>query len=330
MNIHLPKLVISPALQADSGDVDFTIVIAHRGNPMGLWATVHSCEMDLEDTSFKYNYVIVPNGVDKVPPEDEQLKIMMERGGTLRDWIFSPEPMSPPTARQLGAESANGKFIAFFDNHCLIKPGYFKRAYRDMEGKKMDMLHSTTRFYMNHESCYHYKISKHLQKNFWGDAATEPMEEVPYRMAMGGHGGFIIRKKVWDEVGGYGPLGLLDGYGGEESLLDLKMWMLGKEIWIDPKLIHYHYNGLRGYSRHYTNDYYRNMMMAAYIIGGEAWQHKVYMSFMKDSKSREVDLFDCFVKAQERGAGYAKWLEGKRQKTLDELLEWFPTQNVAF
>src|SRR5207248_815115 len=119
-------------------------------------------------------------------------------------------------------------------------------------------------------------------------------------------------------VGGYGPLCLFEGYGGEEMYFDLKMWLLGKKNWIDPKLIHYHFNGTRGYKRHYTSDYYRNMMMCAFVIGGEKWMHTVYDGFLQEPKFRDVNLFDCLMAAQERGTGHAQWMSGKRQKSLDE------------
>jgi hypothetical protein len=330
MNFSLPKLVIRPALQADPGDVDLTIVLAHRGNPMGLWATVHSCEIDLVDSGLKHNYVIVVNGEEKLSREDEQLKIKMERVGKLRDFIFHPDPLSPPTARQYGTESANGKYLFFFDNHCLVGKEYFRRAIQHMEGYGMDMLHSSTRFYLDDEFCYHYKIREQMKKNFWGDAATEAADCVPYRIACGGHGGFVVRRSVWDEVGGYGPVHLFEGYGGEEMYFDLKMGMLGKTNWIAPDVIHYHFNGTRGYTRHFTADYYRNMMMCAYIIGGEKWMYKVYENFTKDSKSRTIDLFELLQAAEIRGKGHAEWLAGKRQKSLDELLMWYDTQHVAF
>jgi hypothetical protein len=212
-----------------------------------------------------------------------------------------------------------------------VKPGYFKRAMTNMEKYGMDMLHSTTRYYLDSDYCYEYKLEPRIRQNFWGDAADTPRDpDNPYRIAVGGHGGFFVRRSVWEEVGGYGPLYLFEGYAGEELLYDLTMALLGKTNWIDPKMIHYHWNGVRGYPRHFSPDYYRNMMMTAFIIGGEKWSTMVYMSFLKESKAKSIELFDLLMDAQQRGSGAKEILDAKRTETLDELLARFKRDNVAY
>jgi hypothetical protein len=218
--------------------------------------------------------------------------------------------------------------LAFFDNHCLVKPGYFAQAHRSMESLNMDMLHSTTRYYLDSEFCYEYKLEPRITQNFWGEAVAKPHSMQPYRIAVGGHGGFFVRRSVWEEVGGYGPLCLFEGYGGEEMYFDLKMWLLGKNNWIDPNVIHYHWNGIRPYARHFSPEYYKNMMMCAYIIGGASWALKVYSSFLKESKSSKISLFDLFEESQQRGEGEKQILDAKRTQSLDELLVWFKQHGV--
>jgi glycosyltransferase involved in cell wall biosynthesis len=331
MILEFPTFIARSALAPDPGDIDFTIVIAHRGAGIGLWATVTSCEMDLDGSGYKWNYVFVINGEEKISVEVQNLIQMMQRSGKLRDYIHRPEPLSPPTARALGAESATGEYLAFFDNHCLVKPGYFKRAKTNMAAYGMDMLHSTTRYYADHEYCYEYILEPTIRRNFWGAAQDKPYDtENPYRIAVAGHGGFIVRRSVWEEVGGYGPTYLFEGYGGEEMYFDLKMCLLGKTNWIDPQMIHYHWNGARGYDRHFSPEYYRNMMMCAYIIGGDKWLMTVYMSFLRESKSKKVDLFELYVGAQDRGRGAKEILDRQRTMSLDELFEFFKAHNVRY
>lgn len=331
LQFNLPTFTTRSALAPDPGDVDVTIVIAHRGDGLGLWATITSCELDLENSGYKWNYVLVINGEEKIPYDTQSQIQKMQQCGKLRDYIHRPEPMSPPTARALGVESANGKYLAFLDNHCLVKPGYFKRAMTNMEQYGMDMLHSTTRYYLDSDYCYQYKLEPRIRQNFWGDAVDTPYDAVnPYQIAVGGHGGFFVRRTVWEEVGGYGPPYLFIGYGGEEMTFDLKMWLLGKKNWIDPQMVHYHWNGVRSYPRHFSPDYYRNMMMAAFIIGGDKWSTMVYMNFLKESKSKSVQLFDLLMEAQERGRGTKEILDRQRTQSLDELLEYFKAHNVQF
>lgn len=329
MDLQLPTFIARSALAADPGDIDFTIVIAHRGDGLGLWATITSCELDLEGSGYKWNYVLVINGEEKIAVDVQTQILKMQQCGKLRDYIHRPEALSPPTARGIGAETANGKYLAFFDNHCLLKPGYFKRAMTNMEKYEMDMLHSTTRYYLDAEFCYQYKLEPRITQNFWGDATDTPFDpENPYQIGVCGHGGFLVRRSVWEEVGGYGPAYLFEGYGGEEMTFDLKMWLLGKKNWIDPQMIHYHWNGVRGYPRHFSPEYYRNMMMSAYVIGGEKWSTTVYMSFLKESKSRQVELFELLMDAQERGRGAKEILDRQRSMSLDDLLLYFKAHNV--
>jgi hypothetical protein len=308
--------------------MDFSIIIAHRGDPMGLWATIASCESDLTRTKFKYEYRICSNGEEKESATIAQLIKALRDAGKIGFYEHHKEPLSPPTARQQATIGAQGRILAFFDNHCVLSKTYFERIAHDIDHYGMDEVHSTTIFFPGEISNYEYKLS--LEKNFWTDSAkTLPEHEYkPYRVAMGGHGGFAVRRDVWEEVGGYWN-GMV-GYGGEEPYLDLKMALMGKSVWIDPLLLHYHYAGFRPYKRHFTDGYYRNMMMAANIIGGSGWLDKVYNSFTKQAKLKsDKTMFDLYMEAEEWSREHAAEIAAKRKYTLEEVLLQFKTQNVS-
>lgn len=309
--------------------VDFSIVIPHRGNPLGFWATICSCEEELIGSSYKYNYVIVSNG-EKLP---EEAKVTIRNlGDKVKEHIHIDSPLTPPKARQVGVDAADGKILFFFDNHCLVGKTYFDRAMAHMHSGKMDMLHSASRFY-NGITTYHYTLK--LAYNFWGDGGRKPWNEFsPYKVAMSGHGGFVIPKTVWEEVGGYGPDSLLQGYGGEEPLFDLKMWRYGKNVWLDPKLIHYHYTGERGYPRHYTDDYYTNMLTVASCIGGEEWLYKIFNSLLSKSHIRPLNgnpkpWMELLEIATNRSSEYAKEIDSKSIRTLNDCLRMFREEGIA-
>jgi hypothetical protein len=318
---------------------DFNIVIAHRGDTIGLWATVHSCEIELERSGFDYSYLICANGegeTERNRPKSEFVHIdtkrvldFLNKAGKLGYARILQGSVSPPTARQLALEKADGKYLFFFDNHCLVAKDYFRRALLDFDKYNMDMLHSTTKFFAGDISTYHYILR--LEKNFWAEGATSPdanNEFKPYPIAAGGHGGFAIKRDVWNEVGGYWN-GFV-GYGGEEMYFDLKMALLDKTNWIDPQLIHYHYAGRRGYPRHYTPDFYRNMMMCANIIGGESWLYKVYDSFEKNyPKPKSAVMYDLLMQAEAQSRKHAKELSVLRRRTLDEQLVFFREHAIA-
>jgi hypothetical protein len=93
--------------------------------------------------------------------------------------------------------------------------------------------------------------------------ALEPFK--PHRIAVGNHGSWFCRRSVFEEVGGYGPEGLITGYAGDEHYFDLKMALLDKTNWLDPVMVNYHYTKNvgamhKGYPKHFSADYYRNQM----------------------------------------------------------------------
>jgi len=298
---------------------------------LGLWSTIHSCEEDLVELPFDYNYVIVTNG-EELDADARNTLHYLDSSGKLLKHIHSDSPLSPPAARQRGAAAANGKLLCFFDNHCLVGKRYFERVAVDFECAGLDMLHSSTRFYSAQGTHYHYMLK--LNYNFWAESSQQPQNEYTlYPLAAGGHGGFVVRKDVWGEVGGYGPEELLRGYGGEELIFDLKMWRLGKSNHIDPRLIHYHYAGNRGYSRHYTDEYYVNLLVSALVVGGEKWLYKVFDSFLNRRHIRthnHGEWYPLLETAYRRGIAYSHEVDAKSQFSLDELLAKFPQDRVAF
>lgn len=310
--------------------LDISVVIPHRGPDLGLWSTIHSCHQDLERTNLTAKYIVVTNGEKKLSHELAQCLDALSHAGLIEKHIHSEEPLTPPAARQQGAAAASGRYLAFFDNHCIVTKDYFVRAVMDMEQYGMDMLHSTTLFYAKGIVNYEYKLR--LNYNFWAESCLLPrIAHKPYEIAVAGHGGFLVRKSVWDEVGGYGPDGLFVGYGGEELLFDLKMRRYGKNNWIDPKLIHYHYTGERGYARQYTDDYYTNMLVTANVIGGEKWMYKLFDSFVTKSHIRfnpKQEMFKLLETAWNRSAEYAREVDAKSKMSLDELLVYFRQNEI--
>lgn len=327
--MKIPSLVPSSDLQ--NKPVDVSVIIAHRGPEMGLWFTIESCIMDLERSGLSYEFRICANGIEKVSEDLVRIKHYAEKTGHLGEFLHVVQPMSPPAARQIVTENANGKYLFFFDNHCLPTPGYFIRAVNSMEAHGIEFLHSTTRFFEGEGTNYEYKLS--LKRDFW---TLEPYripvkEKAPYQIAVAGHGGFAVRNTAWKETGGYWQG--FEGYGGEETYTDLKFWLLGKQVWLDPQMIHLHWAGERVYVRHFTDEYYKNMFMAARLIGGDKWLHTVFSSATKCTRFVKKDLpvtpmYDLLVQAEKKTQEHAKWIAERRTKTLDDLLVWFSDNGV--
>lgn len=305
---------------------------------MGLWMTLHSCFSDLERTDYNFEFCICINGEGQINAkrlrrnspltvDTERCMHFLSKTGRLGYLKILQNSVSPPTARQLAAERAKGKYMFFFDNHVMVCKDYFKRALLDFEKYDMGMIHSTTKFFEGDPTIYHYKLK--LTKNFWAEGAMHAEHEFkPYKCAAGGHGGFIVKADTWREMGGYWK-GFV-GYGAEEITTDLQWWMRGKSIYIDPLVIHYHWAGQRGYARHYSADYFRNMMMSANIIGGEKWLWKVYDSFNRThTKPMNIPLYSLMEQAYERSIDEANRLKAVRLRSLEEQLELFTAEQVA-
>ena len=309
---------------------DLTLVIAHRGNCMGLWMTVHSAIDNMQKSGIDYDIAICSNG----GPVDNDLKLLvgsLEKMGRLAGHVHSDSPLSPPVARQRAAAIADGRILCFSDNHCLFQPDFFRRFMADLEVPGIDVIHASVIFYAGERVFYDYNLT--LARDFWANYRVLPkISYKPYPTAAAGHGVFAVRRSVWEEVGGYCPEGVLIGYGGEELMFNLKVWLLGKQTHMDPKSIHYHYPGTRGYSGRHTDEFYTNMLACANVIGGEDWMYKVYASFAAPGTLRaysKYTMYDLLQIAEGRSRDYAKELASKRVRTLDELLTYFKSNDIS-
>lgn len=328
---------------------DLSIVIAHRGDAMGLWATVHSCFIELETSGLDFEFCICVNGEKHVPnktktkaQEPFSLKLQpdtflsadtnrtlhfIEKAGRLGSVTVMEEDLSPPNARQVAAQYAQGKHLFFFDNHCLVNRDYFKRALYSFEKYGMDLLHSTTRFYVGEDTVYHYRLK--LKTNFWAEGSSQVGGDGlrPYRIAAGGHGGFAVTAESWKEVGGYWDG--FSGYAGEELTNDLQYWMRGKSVWLDPLMVHYHWAGRRPYRRHNTDDYYRNLMMSSHIIGGEESLWNTYKHFTTCTKSVTGNsMYDLMESAYYGSKKEADRLASVRLLDLNDLRRKFIKEQI--
>lgn len=327
---YIPTLDCSGSFPIRDLTRDFTIVIAHRGPVLGLWATIESCEAQLADSDFRYDYAVVHNGEAKEDQELQTVHHHLAKSGKLLDWVFNPNPMSPPDARQLATESADGKYCFFLDNHVLLAPNYFASAVKTFETTGADTVHSVTRFFCGELSHLEYKLK--LETNFWGESrmVDKVQETEPYRIAVGGHGGFAVRRETWERLGGYGPPTLFQNYSGEECYWDLKLAMHGGTNWLDPKMIHHHWSGKRPYERHFSDDYYKNLMICAYVIGGQYWIDKVFTTFEHSAKTGPTPIYTLYEDAIHHSRPHKDLLERTRVRTLEQQLDYFREHNIPF
>ena len=359
VNAHWPpKMPAPPKPPAwTPGMPSIDIVVPHRDDELvslpaiydkplsgGLMMTLTSCERLLAGSRFDYRYYIVSNGNPATGEKVEAFTRAIDYAkstGHLGKVLYEDTLVSPPTARNIGAAAGTGDLIFFFDNHCLVQEGLFSGAIQTFEATSADSVHVASQGAgMEGETGYHYTLS--LEQNFWGKMSPFSFGQSPYRIAVGLHGAFAVKRAVWNEVDGYWDG--FSGYGGEECYFDLKLAMLDKTNWMVPRAVHWHnFGNKRGYKRD-GSQIVANMLASANIIGGGAWAEKVANSYyragikqnvksgyghegMSQSKQWYRDVLEAAVS---RSEARRLWLDTRKQRTLDEQLEKFRVDGVPF
>lgn len=310
------------------------IVIAHRGPELGLWATIASCEMALSGSKIDYKYYIVGNGLDKDGPEAEAYNLTiknMRDAGHVGAVLDFPEPISPPSARNAGVKAGFAPYIFFLDNHCLVEPTYFKYGVEALDNYKCDCVHSSTKYWPGDTEFHHYGLT--LERDFLGiQESACPTATWPYRIAVAGHGGFAIKRAVWEFVGGYWD-GFV-GYGGEETYFDLKLGMFDFNNYLEPRMKHWHNEGTRTYDRFNSDECRENLLCSAYIIGGYKWLRKVACNLDASqnkpwSEWVKADIDRLANNAIDRATSHRLWFTANAERDLDEQLTKWRKEGVA-
>ncbi len=71
-------------------------------------------------------------------------------------------------------------------------------------------------------------------------------------------------------------------------------------------------------------------MTCALVIGGEKWLNKVYSNFRTQPRLGSTTMFELYEDAIASGEEHAKYLAGIRHRSLDQQLEKFRAEGVAF
>ena len=314
------------AAQSLTSEPSIDIIIAHRGEWQHLWFSVQSCTMALEHCPAQFKFIIVDNGRGSEPLPAVAREVLDDFANAGRlDLLIVPEPLSPPSARNLGAGRGSGDLLFFFDNHVLPAPNYFSRAIEQMTEKNIDLLHSSWRYGAG-DLRYHYRLGQ----SFWvpPESHTPIDRNEPYRCAASGHGGFILRRSVWKRLHGY--WGGFVEWGGEEVYLDLKMWLTGHEVWIDPKLVHAHLPGARSYPRSESPNFVLNTLMTANILGGPELARETFKALRRIPTNVCFDMSAILRVALERSAAHAQELQATFVRSYSQQLEWFAANKVPY
>ena len=313
---------------------DLIIAIAYRGDPMGLWVAINSIEFELKKTKLNWAFSIFSNG-EKLHTDAKQTLLMLRNNTKYLDyWEHSEESFTPQMARTKAIENSDSEFIFCCDSHVLVCPDFFLRLMHDWEKTDADVLHSCTQYYSEDIICYGYKLQ--LKSDFWGTSETIVRNEYkPFKVAAAGHGGVGFKRSSYNKYGGYYLSSSFVGYAGEELTYDLGVWLQGGTVWISPQALHRHWASItRGYARHHSEDFYRNLFSCAFILADETAENYVYkMSdhFKKFSRPfMKSRMFDLISEARMRSKPAREWLRNKRLRPLEEQLKYFDENEIAY
>ncbi len=209
----------------------FSICIASRGNPLGLWATIHACKALHVDAEF----LVFLNGTQKEEPHE-----LLEARTNTR-LFYVPSPVAPPIARDFLASEAKGDTLCFLDDHVIPVQGFFAPV-------QSDVLHCSYQPYFGYDRYYHFIPEPSLPTK--GDYAKVPLAQAPYPCISGPHGGFFVKRDAWERIGGYGDW--FQGFGGEEAYFGMKALKHGMSVMLDPARLFYHFScraETRGYGK---------------------------------------------------------------------------------
>lgn len=313
---------------------DLTVVIPHRGDAMGFWMACESVSIEADAAGIDYGFSVCSNGSDKLDPDSRQILAMLKQAKRLDYHYHNPEPMTAQMARQNAIDNTDSEIILCADNHIVCGRDSIKRGILDFEKYDCDSLRGGTQYYQQDVICYGYIIKPKVDG--WGTSQTLLSNYYkPLKVACSGHGFAFYKRKSFNELNGYYLSSLCKNYASEEILYDISSWMQGKNIYLDPQIIHKHYaSSSRGYSRHHTSDFFKNLFSSTLILTDETSDNYVYHMlehFQKTAKPiLTKPLYDILMEAEERSLPLIKWLRDRRLRTFEEQLKWFDENDVQY
>jgi len=245
--------------------MEVTVCIATHHDPAGLYLSVFAALQQLEKSNLDWEIVISADGGDPCKWEQAHPNIRCIR------LTGSNSTGSPQGTRDVGIRAAKYRNVLCIDSHVIVS---------DIEKlvREHIRLGGATSFPAtagcSSEFWKLYGWTFDWDGSFWYKrVVSQPKSQEPYRIIGSSHSGFIVDRDFYVSSGGYTNLQI--GYGGEETFWALKCWMLGRENFLIPSVTHAHYQPAgRNEGASSTDNYKRNFLVAAYVMGGTEYLKK--------------------------------------------------------
>lgn len=225
------------------------------------------------------------------------------------------------SARNKGAAIALGKYLYFSDAHMSLAPGFFKNILKAVD-ESGGLVHGSLQFlgaYPPSDSGMGYQYTIKLGEEIKGTWNNRKVSDNWFYIAAQGHWGLACRRDQFLEFGGYPRVHRC--YGGGEFYTDMKWWLFGSTVAVEPKAIGYHLASGRNYSYNHT-DYVENVLGIAYALGMDDWRERMYINQLRKHDKKELDT--VMARNEKEYATERLFVEYKRIKTFNELIVELP------
>jgi glycosyltransferase involved in cell wall biosynthesis len=221
-----------------------SIVLAVRNEMPTLLGTLYSFYEDLLwlRPGDEFEFVVVDNcGTDSTAAILRDRMRRWVKTGLLRVLEFNERPGNV-VARNFGAVAALGDVVIFGDGHLSIAEGLTRHLY---EGAKQGgVWHPGFQMWGDTNDIRAYGYEPKLAEKFWGNISgrvpagvkkdgKRPTE--PYLIPMASHCCLAVNRSEFLDLQGYGDR--LRVYGGGEPLLDMKYWVCGSTVHMEPRAL---------------------------------------------------------------------------------------------
>jgi len=323
--------------------LDLSVIIPIINEWPHIFYTVHSIMSDLADENIDYEIIIVDNGSES--EEKEKLAPLCEHYPIK---LISYSPQSDLLSLREGIRKSKGKTISFVGGHTLFSKNFFSKSLNILEKGEAEGVHCPVSYGwswpldINHTKVYQYYLEPYNNDEKFGVGYSFlKLDEQPYKVASQATVGFTFLKDSWFEIGEVNE-GLIYVGGGGETYIDLKMWMFGFTLLLEPDITAIHFNSPRNYPP--TPNYYahRNSFITYHTLGGEEYAQRVlethilrslknpgYASEQFGSITDDPSgIKKCFEDAARLAETERRFIEANAEIKFDELWDWFDKNNV--
>ena len=323
--------------------LDLSIVIPTYNEWPHIFYTAHSAMLDLEDGNISYEIIIVDNGSD-----EEEIKKIKPLCSHYPIKLMFYQPQAAILALREGIRKARGKTICCLNGHSLLSKDFFKKTFGILEKGDAEGVHVPVSYGWSwpldrsHTKTYRYYLEPYCgDEKFGVGYVFNKLRDQPYPVAAQASHGFSFLKEAYEKIGEVND-GMIYCGGGSETYVDLKMWMFGFRLVLEPTVTALHFNSPRRYPP--MPNYYarRNAFITYHTLGGEEYARRLlrthvmrslknpgYASDQFDSSTDDPgDIEACYEDAAKLAEPERKFIEANAEIKFDELWDWFDNNNV--